>query len=255
VGNVVVISDAGPEGATVADLLQAGVATVHEAMGRTGLLATYLRPIYPGTRIAGRAVTVLTQAGDNLMIHAAIEQCRPGDVLVVATMSLSTDGMVGELIATGLRARGVVGVVIDAGVRDVADLTAMRFPAWSRAISAQGTVKATPGSVNVPVMIGGQCVRPGDVIVADDDGVAVVPLADAKEVAAASLARVASENERREAFLEGTLSLDLMGLRESLRTLGVTYTDAGQSPDDATGISAGAAGIPPGDGIDARPPA
>lgn len=223
---VVVISGAGPDDATVADLARAGVATVHEAMGRCGLLATYLRPIYPGARIAGRAVTVLTQAGDNLMLHAAIEQCRPGDVLVVATMSLSTDGMFGELLATGLRVRGVAGIVIDAGVRDVAQLTEMRFPAWSRAISAQGTVKATPGSVNVTVMIGGQCVRPGDVIVADDDGVVVVPLADAKKVAAASLAGLDRENLSRDAFLRGTLSLDSMDLRSRLGSLGVTYVNA-----------------------------
>jgi 4-hydroxy-4-methyl-2-oxoglutarate aldolase len=221
--NVVVVCDLGPEDATVADLCEAGVATVHEAMDRTGLLPGYLRPIYPGARIAGRAVTVLTQAGDNLMIHAAVEQCRPGDVLVVATMSLSTDGMFGELLATALRSRGVVGIVIDAGVRDVAELTSMRFPAWSRAVSAQGTVKATPGSVNVPVVIGGALVRPGDVIVADDDGTVVVPLELAKETAASSLKRLRSEKSMREAFVQGILSLDLMGLRSTLRTLGVKY--------------------------------
>jgi len=223
---VVVISGAGPDDATVADLARSGVATVHEAMGRAGLLATYLRPIYPGARIAGRAVTVLTQAGDNLMLHAAVEQCRSGDILVVATMSLSTDGMFGELLATGLQVRGVAGIVIDAGVRDVAQLTEMRFPAWSRAISAHGTVKATPGSVNIPVMIGGQCVRPGDVIVADDDGVVVVPLAAATKVASASLARLAGESRSRDAFLSGTLSLDSMDLRSRLHSLGVTYIDA-----------------------------
>jgi 4-hydroxy-4-methyl-2-oxoglutarate aldolase len=171
-------------------------------------------------------VTVLTQAGDNLMLHAAVEQCRSGDVLVVATMSLSTDGMFGELLATGLQVRGVAGIVIDAGVRDVAQLTEMRFPAWSRAISAHGTVKATAGSVNIPVMVGGQCVRPGDVIVADDDGVVVVPLADAKKAAADSLARLAGENRSRAAFLSGTLSLDSMGLRSRLHNLGVTYVNA-----------------------------
>jgi 4-hydroxy-4-methyl-2-oxoglutarate aldolase len=227
---VVVISSAGPDEATVADLAHAGVATVHEAMGRVGLLDTCVRPVFRGARIAGRAVTVLTPAGDNLMIHAAIEQCRRGDVLVVATMSLSTDGMFGELLATGLQARGVAGIVIDAGVRDVAQLTAMGFPAWSRAISAQGTVKDTPGSVNVPVMIAGQFVRPGDVIVADDDGVVVVPLADADKVAAASLLRLAQEESSREAFRSGTLSLDSMGLRPLLGQLGVVYVDADGIP-------------------------
>jgi len=238
---VVVVSGAGPDDATVAELAHAGVATVHEAMDRTGLLAPHLRPIYPGARIAGRAVTVLTQAGDNLMLHAAVEQCRAGDVLVVATMSLSTDGMFGELLATGLRVRGVAGIVIDAGVRDVAQLTAMRFPAWSRAISAQGTVKATPGSVNVPVVIGGQCVRPGDVMVADDDGVVVVPLADAEKVATASLARLEGENRSRDAFLTGTLSLDTMRFRSLLQTLGVTYVNADEYPSDPTRAAASVA--------------
>jgi 4-hydroxy-4-methyl-2-oxoglutarate aldolase len=249
--SVVVVSSAGPDDATVADLRHAGVATIHEAMGRTGLLAPYLRPIYAGARIAGRAVTVLTQAGDNLMLHAAIEQCRPGDVLVVATMSLSTDGMFGELLATGLQVRGVTGIVIDAGVRDVAQLTAMRFPAWSRAISAQGTVKATPGSVNVPVMIGGQCVRPGDVMVADDDGVVVVPLADAKKVAAASLTRLDQENRSRDAFLTGTLSLDSMGFRSLMQTLGITYVDADRYPNDPTDAAADGAADPDQGGLHA----
>ena len=229
---VVVVSSAGPDGATVAGLAEAGVAAVHETMGRSGLLDCHLRPVYPGTRIAGRAVTVLTQAGDNLMLHAAIEQCGPGDVLVVATMSPSTDGMFGELLATGLQVRGVVGIVIDAGVRDVATLTEMRFPAWARAISAQGTVKATPGSVNVPVMIGGQCVRPGDVIVADDDGVVVVPLAESGKVAAASLARLDRENRIRDSFRAGALSLDTMGFRSLLDELGVRYVTA-QAPAGA----------------------
>lgn len=224
--SVVVVTSAGPDEATVADLARSGVATVHEAMGRAGLLGTHLRPIYPGARMAGRAVTVLTQAGDNLMIHAAVEQCRRGDVLVVATMSPSTDGMFGELLAISLQARGVAGIVIDAGVRDVAELTAMGFPAWSRAVSAQGTVKATAGSVNVPVVVGGQQVRPGDVVVADDDGVVVVPLSGAGAVAAASVARTAREEAGREALRRGTLTLDSMDLRRLLRTLGVTYVDA-----------------------------
>jgi 4-hydroxy-4-methyl-2-oxoglutarate aldolase len=226
VGNVVVVSDVGPEETVVADLARAGVATVHEAMGRKGLLAAYLRPIYPGAKIGGRAVTVLTQAGDNLMLHVAVEQCRPGDVLVVATMSPGTDGMFGELLATSLRAHGVVGIVIDAGVRDVCELTKMKFPAWSRAVSAQGTVKATPGSVNVPVVIGGVCIAPGDVVVADDDGVVAVPLAAAKEAAVASLLRMEHENEMRLKLLDGVLSLDLMGLRGMLEGLGVEYIDS-----------------------------
>jgi 4-hydroxy-4-methyl-2-oxoglutarate aldolase len=224
--NVVVRTDIGPDPEVVADLARAGVATTHEAMGRRGLTAPYLRPIYPGARIAGRAVTVLCQPGDNLMVHAAVEQCRPGDIMVVAMTSASTDGMVGDLLATALKARGVLGSVIDAGVRDVAELTAMQFPVWSRAVSAQGTVKATPGSVNVPVVVAGALVRPGDVVVADDDGVVVVPLRDGKTVAAAALSREENENGKREEFLAGALSLDLYLLRDVLARLGVEYVDA-----------------------------
>ncbi|MDX3693692.1 4-carboxy-4-hydroxy-2-oxoadipate aldolase/oxaloacetate decarboxylase [Streptomyces europaeiscabiei] len=200
-----------------------GVATVHEAMGRTGLLGTHLRPVQQDTRIVGTAVTVLSWPGDNLMIHAAVEQCGEGDILVVTTTSPSTDGMFGELFATALRRRGVRGLVIDAGIRDTSELRATGFPAWAAAVSAQGTVKATGGSVNIPVAIGGQVVRPGDVILADDDGVVVVPRERARRTAEASEARERKEAASRAAFLDGQLGLDRYGLRETLVQLGVTY--------------------------------
>ncbi|MFD6919201.1 4-carboxy-4-hydroxy-2-oxoadipate aldolase/oxaloacetate decarboxylase [Streptomyces sp. NPDC059944] len=201
-----------------------GTATVHEAMGRTGLLGTRLRPVQQGIRVAGTAVTVLSWPGDNLMIHAAVEQCGEGDVLVVTTTSPSTDGMFGELFATALQRRGVRGLVIDAGVRDTDELRTMGFPAWAAAVSAQGTVKATGGSVNVPVVLGGQIVRPGDVILADDDGVVRVPREDARRTAEASEARERKEALARAAFREGELGLDRYGLRDTLARLGVTYT-------------------------------
>jgi 4-hydroxy-4-methyl-2-oxoglutarate aldolase len=201
-----------------------GTATVHEAMGRTGLLGTHLRPVQQGVRVAGTAVTVLSWPGDNLMIHAAVEQCAEGDVLVVTTTSPSTDGMFGELFATALQRRGVRGLVINAGIRDTAELRDMGFAAWSAAVSPQGTVKATGGSVNVPVVLGGQIVRPGDVILADDDGVVCVPREDARRVAEASEARERKEALARAAFLDGELGLDRYGLRETLVRLGVTYT-------------------------------
>ncbi|WP_327668605.1 MULTISPECIES: 4-carboxy-4-hydroxy-2-oxoadipate aldolase/oxaloacetate decarboxylase [unclassified Streptomyces] len=200
-----------------------GVATVHEAMGRTGLLGHHLRPNQQDTRIAGTAVTVLSWPGDNLMIHAAVEQCGEGDILVVTTTSPSTDGMFGELFATALQKRGVRGIVTNAGIRDTSELREMGFHAWSAAVSAQGTVKATGGSVNVPVVIGGETIRPGDVIVADDDGVVVVPRERAAEAAEKSQAREEKEAATRAAFLEGQLGLDRYGLRDTLKRLGVEY--------------------------------
>jgi 4-hydroxy-4-methyl-2-oxoglutarate aldolase len=208
-----------------------GVATVHEALGRVGYLGPEYRPAWQGARIGGTAVTVLCWPGDNLMIHVAVEQCRPGDVLVVATNSPSTDGLFGELFATSLAQRGVRGVVLASGVRDVAELREMAFPAWSRAVSAQGSVKATAGAVNVPVVVGGQTVHPGDVVVADDDGVMVVPRADVPRALTAAQARVDKEQASREAFQAGELGLDRYGMREKLKELGIEYV----SYDEHTG--------------------
>ncbi|WP_067674260.1 4-carboxy-4-hydroxy-2-oxoadipate aldolase/oxaloacetate decarboxylase [Nocardia miyunensis] len=200
-----------------------GTATVHEAQGRTGFLGPRLRPAWPGARIGGTAVTVLCWPGDNLMIHVAVEQCRAGDVLVVATNSPSSDGLFGELFATALARRGVRGVILACGVRDVADLREMGFPAWSTAVSAQGTVKATAGAINVPVVIEGQVIHPGDVIVADDDGVVRVPRAKVPEALELSAARVAKEEAARQAFREGELGLDRYGLRDRLAEFGIEY--------------------------------
>jgi 4-hydroxy-4-methyl-2-oxoglutarate aldolase len=214
-----------PDAESVKILGELGVATVHEAQGRTGLMKPYLRPIYPSAKVAGPAVTVSCQAGDNIMIHAAVEVCKPGDVLVVTCTSDSTDGMFGELLGTSLVAHGVLGLIIDAGCRDVSELTAMDFPVWAKAIHAQGTVKASAGSVNIPVVCAGAAVNPGDVIVGDMDGVVVVPREDAKEVAKASQARIAKEEKARERLRAGEVGLDFYGLRGKLKELGVEWVD------------------------------
>lgn len=202
-----------------------GVATIHEAQGRTGLMMPYMRPIYTAARVAGSAVTVLSHPGDNLMIHAAVEVCKPGDVLIVATTSESTDGMFGELLATSCKAHGIVGLVIDAGVRDVADLTVMNFPVWAKAISAQGTVKALPGSVNIDVVCAGALVCAGDVIVGDQDGIVVVKREAADEVARLGRKRIEKEEQTRARLRAGELGVDFYGLKEKLKELGVEYFD------------------------------
>ena len=214
-----------PEKEVVQRLGELGVATVHEAQGRAGLMKPYMRPIYSTAKVAGPAVTVLSHPGDNLMIHAAVEICQPGDVLVVALVSESTDGMFGELLACSVRAHGVAGVVIDAGVRDVADLTEMKFPVWAKAICAQGTVKETAGSVNVDVVCAGALVHPGDVIIGDLDGIVVVPREQVAEVARLGGERLVKEQRSRERLCSGELGIDMYGLRAKLASLGVKYLD------------------------------
>ena len=226
---VVVRNIARADNTVIARLAAHGVATVHEAIGRSGLLKPYMRPIFAGAAAAGSAVTVLAHPGDNWMLHVAIEMVKPGDMLVVALSADCSDGMFGDLLATSLKARGGTGLVIDAGCRDVRTLTEMNFPVWSRAVSAKGTVKATLGSVNLPVVCAGAAINPGDVVIADDDGVVIVPRLTASAAAEAADKRTANEDDKRRRLAAGELGLDMYGMREGLAKAGLRYVD---TPDD-----------------------